>query len=287
MTREEPDAEERHHRRLRRRVLAGVVLVALLGAAVGTFAYLWSRSDARPVSLDEARRRFLEERVGRGSAAGPFTPPEGVYAYTGSGSEHLSSPPKSQSEGPEMPGTVRHGADGCWSFRLDYSTNHWREWRFCADADGLRQHGSTVFQRWDFVVSSVDNTTVMRCQPPAVVLEADMAPGDEWESTCRGESTAISGETVSTGTHRFVGRETLRVGGRAVETMRFRDDRVVSGAQTGTETFDLWLADDGLVVQGRQRIVVDSDSPIGQVTYTQEGEFRLVSAPARAPAEGP
>ena len=276
----EPIDDERHRRRLRRFVVVGAVLVGIVAVGVGGFAYLWSRSDARPVSLDEARRRFLEDRVDGAGAAGPYTPAEGVYAYTGSGSEELSSPPKSQSEGPEMPGTVRHGVDGCWSFRLDYSSNHWREWRFCADASSLRARGTTVYQRWDFVVSAIDNTAVVRCRPFAVVIAAGMQPGDRWTSTCRGENSAISGVSVTEGTHRFVGRETVQVGGVPVEAMHFRDDGVVSGAQTGTEQFDLWLADDGLVVKGRQRIVVDSDSPVGRITYTQEGEFALVRAPS-------
>jgi len=270
--------DDRHHRRLRRFVVVGVVLVAVGAASVAGFAYLWSRSDARPVSLDDARRRFLQDRVAGAEtgAASPYTPAEGVYAYAGSGSEELSSPPKTQTEGPEMPGTVRHGDDGCWSFRLDYSSNHWREWRFCADATGLRARGTTVYQRWDLVVSSVDNTAVVRCRPPAVVIAPAMQPGDQWTSRCRGENSAIPGTSVTEGTHRYVGRETLHVDGSPVETMHFRDDGVVSGAQTGTERFDLWLADDGLVVRGRQRIVVDSDSPIGRVTYTQQGEFALV-----------
>lgn len=272
--------DERHRRRLRRLALTGLALVVVFAAALGVFAYLWSRSDPRPVSLDEARRRFLEERVDTTGPDGPFTPAEGVYAYVGSGSEELSSPPKSQAEGPGMPGTVRHGEDGCWTFRLDYSTNHWREWRFCADSQALRQVGSEVYQRWDFVVTSVDNTAVVRCRPGAVVIEVGMAPGDEWDSRCVGENSAISGTTITTGTHRFVARERVEVAGRQVDAMRFRDDRVVSGAQTGTETFDLWLSDDGLPLRGRQRIVVDSDSPIGNVTYTQEGEFALVSGPS-------
>lgn len=273
------DEDERRHRRLRRLALVGLVLVLLLAAALGTFVYLWSRGDARPVSLDEARRRFLEERVGDTGPDGPYTPAEGVYAYTGEGSEHLSSPPKTQDEGPEMPGTVQHGTDGCWTFRLDYSTNHHRTWRFCADAEGLRERGSVVFQRWDFVVTSIDNTTTVRCRPAAVVIETGMTAGDEWESRCDGESTAIDGTTITRGTHRYVGRERVEVGDGAVDAMHFRDDRVVTGVQNGTETFDLWLSEDGLPVQGRQRIVVDSPSPIGNVTYTQEGEFVLVSGP--------
>ena len=65
------------------------------------------------------------------------------------------------------------------------------------------------------------------------------------------------------------------VGKPEVDAFRFHDERTVSGAQTGTEMFDFWLAADGLPLQGRQRIQVTSDSPIGKVTYSQQSEFSL------------
>lgn len=264
-------------------MLTGLALVVVLAAALGGFAYLWSRSGARPVDLDNARRRFLEERVASEGPDGPYTPPEGVYVYRGSGSESLSSPPKSQAEGPEMPGTVTHGTDGCYAFRLDYSTNHYRVWNLCADETGLRETGGSVFQKWDFVVSTIDTLAQTRCAPPAVVIAADMVPGDRWESRCEGDNSAISGTTVTDSVHRFVGWDRVRVGDDRLDAMHLRRRAAISGAQIGTESFDLWITGDGLIVKGRQRIVLDSDSPIGKVTYTQAGEFSLV----RATPEGP
>jgi hypothetical protein len=87
---------------------------------------------------------------------------------------------------------------------------------------------------------------------------------------------------VSSGTHHYLGLEPVTVGAHHVAGLHFRDERVVSGAQTGTETFEFWLAADGLPLRGRQRIEVTSDSPIGAVTYTQEGEFALVRTSPRS-----
>ena len=254
-------------------ILGGIV--ALLIVAVAVFAYLWSRSGAHPVSVDEARRRF-ESGNGTAARAARFTPAEGVYRYTGSGSESLSSPPKSQDEGPSIPGTVTQLGHECWKLRLDYSSNHWREWKFCVRDNALTEVANRVSQRWDFVVSTIENHTKMTCSPPSVILVPDPVPGSSWPASCSGTNSAISGTTVSSGTHRFVGREPVAVGKAEVDAFHFRDERTVSGAQTGTEMFDFWLAADGLPVQGRQRIQVDSDSPIGKVTYTQESEFSLV-----------
>lgn len=264
----------------RRWLVVGVILAAVV-AAIAVFVYLWSHSGSHPVSVGEARRRF-ESGNDAPAAAARFTPAEGVYRYTGSGSESLSSPPKSQQEGPVIPGTVTQLARGCWKLRLDYSSNHWREWKFCVRDDELTGVGNRVFQRWDFVVSKIENRTVMTCAPPSVILVADPVPDTVWPASCSGTNSAIAGTTVSSGTHRYVGREPVEVGDETVDAFRFRDERSVSGAQAGTETFDFWLAADGLPVQGRQRIQVDSDSPIGRVTYTQEGEFALVSRTPRS-----
>lgn len=288
-TQDDPERGDGRHRGRTGVLVAGGV-VGLVGLALLGYGWAAWRLDwfpfhgARPraVTLDEARRRFLEERVGGGSVARPLTPAEGVYRYEGTGSESLSNPPRTQAEGPELPGTVTHGVDGCWDFRLDYSTNHWRRWTYCVTGGRLVQQGSEVYQRWDFGTFAVDNTTTMTCRPPPVIMEAGMAVGDRWRAECRGESTQISGTTISAGTHRLVGIESLTVGGRPVEAFHFRDRRTVSGAQSGTERFDSWLSPEGLVLRGRQRIAVDSDSPLGRVTYTQQSEFALASLdPAR------
>ena len=260
--------------RCRRWVIVVGGIVALLVVAVAVFAYLWSRSGARPVSVDEARRRFKSAHA-TPSAAGRFTPAEGVYTYRGTGSESLSSPPKSQSEGPVIPGTVTQLDGGCWSLRLDYSSNHWRRWKFCVRDDRLTEVANEVYQRWDFVVSAIDRLATMTCTPPNVILVPGPPPGTKWPASCSGTNSAIAGTTVSTGTHGTWGPPAHRVGEPRARRVRFHDVRAVSGAQTGTETFDFWLAADGLPLRGRQRIEVASDSPIGKVTYSQQSEFSL------------
>jgi len=265
-------------------VLAGGVLLGLSGLLIVGYGLLALRLNwfpfhsaaPREVSLDEARKRYLEDRVDGEDLARPFTPPEGVYRYEGSGSESLSNPPRTQLEGPLVPGTVTHRPDGCWNFRLDYSTNHWRRWSFCADPDRLVEVGNLVSQRWDFGSFAVENLATMTCDPPGVILEAQMVVGQEWTSECRGGNSQVSGTTISTGRHRLLAIEKLTIGGAEVDASHFRDDRVVSGAQSGTEQFDFWLAEDGLLLKGVQRISVDSDSPLGKVTYTQESAFTLV-----------
>jgi hypothetical protein len=211
----------------------------------------------------------------------PFIPTPGVYEYQGSGTETLSNPPRSQPEGPLVPGTVTLGADGCWTQRLDYSTNHYREWDYCATDTELTQTGTRVSQRWDFGSFGIENLSTIECRPPGVVMTAGMAIGDEWRSTCRGDNTQTSGTTVSVGAHRLIGVEQLDVGGTRVEAFHFRDARTVSEAQKGTEDFDMWFDRSGLLLKVTQRIEIESSSPLGNVTYTQQSEFSLVSTTPR------
>ena len=278
----EPDRAERTRHRVSRRVVVGIIVgvVLLIGAGIGVFAYLWQRDDARPVSVREAEQR-LDGKAGGGSA---FVPAEGVYQYTGSGSEALSTPPKSQAEGPEMPATVIHHADGCWTFRIDYSTNHWQDWSYCAHDGRLVEKGGRTFQRWDFVVSTIENTSTFVCEPPIVVLRPDMVPGETWLQSCAGTNTTVGGTTVSSGDIRFIGVESLDVGGTAVDAFHFVQPRTISGAQRGEENTELWLAPNGLPLRNQRRVVINSDSPIGTITYTEDGMFSLTSLePSNAP----
>ena len=107
-----------------------VALGALADIGVIAFAIAWHNSGSRPVSIAEARRRLGNTSSSLPPRPSTLGPPAGVYLYRGSGTEHLDKPPKSQSQGPPMPATVTYRADGCWTFRLDYSTGHWQSWTY-------------------------------------------------------------------------------------------------------------------------------------------------------------
>lgn len=40
-----------------------------------------------------------------------------------------------------MPGIVSQRKDGCWPFRIDYSTSHWPRWDYCPTPEGLDEGG--------------------------------------------------------------------------------------------------------------------------------------------------
>ncbi len=257
------------------RVLLGVAIV--VAAFVGVGLFLTLRDNARPVGIDEAKERIDEKSEPEGSVA-TRRPEPGVYRYEGSGSESLTTPPLSQSQGPSMPGTVELGDDGCWTFRIDYSSNHWQSWDHCPEGDDLVEAGGQSWQRWMIGATAITNLSDFTCAAGAMVLPADPAPDREWTARCTGTNEAVEGEAVSEGTYRFVGEETVEVGAATIAAQRFVRERTMSGAQVGTERSEVWFATDtGLPIRNERTIEARTATPIGESTYTETGEFHLVS----------
>jgi len=279
-------------RRRRRRVWIGAaVALGVVLVGVATFAILLSRVSSRPVTVDEARQQAddagqgTEGSADEGSAdAVEFRPAAGVYEYRGEGTERLDRPPTNQTQGPEIPGTVTHLDDRCWRFRVDYNTNHWQSWDYCAGDGGLTEHAGKFFQRLDLVVTDVETRSSYTCDPPADAIRPGQEPGDQWAQECRGTSQGTTGEVVSAGPYTFVGPEVLDIGGRDVDALHYRRTRELSGGQTGTEDIDLWFAaDSALPLRNERDITVRSGSLIGGVTYTETGNFTLTSMTPVAP----
>lgn len=248
-----------------------------MAVLVGGGLLLTLRNDARPVSVEEAKDRTTSSTA---PVEQPATrrPEPGVYRYEGSGSEELSTPPLSQDQGPTMPGTVELGDDGCWTFRIDYSTNHWQSWDHCPEGDDVVEAGGQSWQRWMIGPTAITNLSDFTCDAGAMLAPADPAPDEEWNARCVGTNEAVDGEAVSEGTYRFVAEEDVEVGDTTVTAHRFVRERTMSGAQVGTERSEVWYAvDTGLLLRNERTIEARTDTPIGESTYTETGEFHLVS----------
>lgn len=270
----------RHRRGLIATAVVGVVVIA----AIATYLVLLRRVHSEPVSIDEARRRAGAEALGADqSATGTrFRPAAGVYRYRGEGTERLDKPPTSQSQGPDIPGTVTHLEGRCWRLRVDYNTNHWQSWDYCPTDTGLTETAGSFFQRLDLVVVKVETTSGYACIPPVDAIRPDQQPGDEWTHECRGTSTSASGEVVSAGPYTYLGPEDLDVGESRVAALHYRRLRTLTGGQSGTEDINVWFdAETALPLRNERVISVHSDSLIGGVTYEEKGSFALESlAPA-------
>lgn len=268
--------------RSRRRVLigAGIALVVVV-LAIGWIVF--SAESVRQTSEDEARRRLDDSSAPTAGTApvpdaAPLTavPAQGVYRYRGTGREETSFPPLTEEQGPAMPATVTAQADGCWLFRIDYNTHHWQEWSYCTAGGKLTDHGGSTFSRRTIGGVDIDNTSTFTCDPPVIVLDRTAETGTARSRSCSGAGSFVADPTTVSGTTTQVGRETITVDGTDIDTIHQRDELTYSGAQSGTESSDTWFdAATGLPVRNEHHIVVVTGTPLGDITYTEDGSFEL------------
>lgn len=261
----------------RRRILVGGIVGLCLVVVV--WATVLRPDPAREVTLSQALQRLGDTANGASppDVGAADIPREGVYRYEGDGNEGLVSPSVSQRQGPQMPGTVIHTGRGCWSFRIDYSTKHAQTWDLCRRGGDLIEIGGSSTQQIDLKITEVGVTVTTRCDPGTVLLSKAARAGDPpVQQRCRASSSSVAEEISVRGASQFIGVEPIRVDGTAMAACHIRHDREMSGGQTGSERLDLWLdCRSGLPLRNERRVRARTDSPIGKLTYTEEGSFIL------------
>jgi hypothetical protein len=255
--------------------LAAVVAALLVG--VGLFVRAWNDRGPTAASVDRSVAGFRDDHHASATAS-LLRPAAGVYTYDASGTERLSLLSTTQAWGNPMPGTVTTDARGCWTIRFDFSTNHSQATTYCPAGRVLQEVTGSTSQTFDFVAASVTDVTDFVCDPPGQLIRLDATVGQSWPQTCKGHSPARGTQVTSAGTNTFLGREKVRIGGTTVNALHYRVDRGLTGDQTGTERTELWFhPDSGLTLRETRLVRVASPSPIGDVTYTEEGTFTLTS----------
>lgn len=272
------DAKPRHHRRWPWVVgiVAAIVVIPLI--VLGVLYVNRERPGAKP--LDEAVESYREGVTSTSSTPDQDRPTAGVYSAMGTGHAALSFPPLSQEDGDVLPVTVQNDADGCWVVRLDYNQAHWQTWNYCPGdtAGSVVEKGGQTHQRWDLGATKIENTSTFVCTPPAVTVMPDAEPGTTWDASCEGTNTQVADTTISAGPYTFVGEEQLTIGGETVSAQHYNRSRTMSGAQTGEESSDVWFAvGTGLPVRSERSLRIESSSPVGAITYTEDGSWQLTS----------
>jgi len=269
------ESDGRPRRRWVRRAAVGAAILLVVVGVAGAII-VWGGSDSRPVTLGEAGGR-LRSATTLAPEPAVLRPPQGVYLYRGGGVDRLCTPPKEQVEGPDMPATVTHRSDGCWTFRIDYHSNHWQTWDFCPRDGGMEEEGGTTYQKWDFGVFVSESTTTFKCES-SITVRAEQQPGDEWTQTCSGDGGPAEERGLSTGPYRFIGNEDLEIGGTKVAALHYVRNRTMSGGQRGTERSDVWFAAaDGMPLRNDRHLEVRTDTFVGEVTYNEDATFELTS----------
>lgn len=247
---------------MRRRILIGLGAVAAIAIAAAVVWGLVLRERAEPASVDEAVARFREE--GRRSG----TPiPAGVYLYATTGTESISALGGRRHRYPRR-SSLTVTAGGCgMQLRWDVLRTRRTTWEVCPEDDGQRLAESV--EAHNFV--GRDDVTRWRCDATAW-LPSDLTAGSATPHRCDG------GDTVQRGLVTVIGVETLTVAGVPVETVRLRVDAAETGAARGPLLEERWLEPaTGLPVRIRYRVRTENASPIGDVTFEERYELRLLS----------
>jgi hypothetical protein len=259
----------------------GTVAIGATGVVVGSYLF---RDRPGPRSVSSALKQFRQDAA---TTAAPTTavvgaiagrPTAGVYQLAGQGSEHISFPPNSQSDGAIMPASVVYLSASCWRWRVDYNVAHWEDYDFCSQGGVLRETANRNGQTWDFGTTKITNQATFACPAGVVVMPADLRPGETFSQSCTGTNTAVSGVTQATGPIRIVGTERLTVGNRAVTALHEVQQISLVGGQTGSVSEDWWFeVGTGLPVRVDRYITIGTKSPVGTITYTESGSWGMTS----------
>jgi hypothetical protein len=250
----------------------GALFVVIVGVVAGRYLF---RSHPGAKTINQALTQFRRSgSAGAGASSGELPKP-GVYAMTGAGSERISFPPNSQSDGATMPVSVQLLGGSCFRWRVDFNEAYWQDEDLCHDGQDLLVRGFRNDQRWDFGNLTIDNTAQFTCDPPQRFPLTGPA-GTAAIGRCSGGNTADGGKTVITSSQEIVGHATMRVGTTSVVTVHLREMDRSSGAQTGDQSTDWWIdVRTGLPVRVVRSYRLNSSSPVGSVTYTEEGHGQL------------
>jgi hypothetical protein len=256
--------------------LAAVVVV--LGAAAVIVVPYFFRAHPGAVAVKSVVRGFKSGGASGAHGVAYVPPAQGVYTLKGSGMERINFPPNSQQDGATMPASVTYDGDGCWRWRVDYNIAHWETYLFCPKSTRMLERSEANSQTWDFGTVKVANLAQFACTANAVVLPTDPATHQTLRWSCTGGNSAISGRTVQRVTVHLLGEGNLKVGAATVRAVHEEQDVTLSGVQRGTVAEDWWLSlASGLPLRMERRITILSSSPVGTVTYTESGSWRMAS----------
>jgi len=274
---------KRHRARRRLLLVLGVVLLLVL-SGVG---YVWLsyvfRSHPGAKSLHSADSSFTGGGRDTATANLRYDPPaEGVYALKGRGNERISFPPNSMSDGAIMPASVTYLSNGCWRWHLDYNNAHWEEYDFCPSTNQQLQSGFRNFQSWDFGTLTVTNLANFTCPSGTVVMLDNPAAGQTLSWTCTGTNSSIKGETLAKTASRIVGTASLSIGKETVKAVEEVQRTTLSGGQNGTVVETWWFsATSGLPLRIQRQIKILTASPLGAITYNENGWWQMTSLTPR------
>jgi hypothetical protein len=249
-------------------VSVGLAVVVLLAVAAAATWYFMLRSPGTSVDLAQALRQFRAQEAVDDPTSGALPAP-GVYRYTGSGGENVS-----------LPGVGRTFPSTSFIIVTDRGRCTTMDWRpFVEHMEGVQvclgRQGSLMLTSAPSYeqIAGVQTTSVMRCGATAYFVPPRPSAGTRWRAICRapGDRVVMRGQVLGSGV--------VRVGGRAVPSWHIRLVFGLSGAQSGSNPTEYWIAaTDGLILRQAETVKVSQGAgPLGSITYNEDMHIALAS----------
>jgi hypothetical protein len=244
-------------------VLIGAVTVAVIAGAAAFVWVLVLRDTSEPAKVDDAVRRFRDAAQSGGTPA-----PPGVYVYATTGQESISALGGTTHRYPRR-STITVTSDPCgMSLRWDVLTTRTNTYTVCAERDGQR------LARWSerHRFFGQDDRSDWRCTGTPWLP----APDEQPRYRCSSPDTDQEGSLT------VVGEEQVVVSGIPVDAVHLRIEATEAGAARGPLVEERWLEPEtGLPLRIVYRVRTENDSPIGDVTFEERYELRLLSLEPR------
>lgn len=253
-----------------RKLLISVVVLIVIGIVVFGVRTIGARNETDAVDATEAA-----DLVGDGSKAADVEPGErpkpGTYTYVGRGSESVSALGGSEHVFPKQIAVVIEldpENDCVWTANVVYVKQHIEERNYCTENGTVVDRGFT--RKTEFFNQT--QTTDFECGDDAERLRTDAKPGDTWTWTCTEGSKSKSAYVA-----KFIGKETLTVGGEDVETWHTKISSKQTGETVGGDSAEYWVTDAGLEVRFSSQLKVTTQSVIGETQFDEKIAYTLTS----------
>jgi hypothetical protein len=139
----------------------------------------------------------------------------------------------------------------------------------CPAADGALTIASALSYE---EIAGTQTTSDIRCPAATYLVPPDPTAGARWRTTCHspGQNVVFSGV--------LVGPSSVDVGGHEIPALHTRLTLTFSGAESGTNPNDYWIAQDGVILQQKETVSVSQAAgPLGSVHYSEQMAITLTS----------
>ena len=243
--------------------MGAAVTVGLVG--IGLWFFLF-RSPATQVDLSQALRLYRQAQRPGTATADPRLPPPGVYRYRTSGGEQLSLGGIART----FPAVTQMIVTGTRCATMDWEPfeQHVEGLVECpATGQGVRVDSLPTYEE----IAGIRSTTDIRCPPDAYLVPPRPAVGATWRATCAAPGTAVAYAG------QLLGTSSVDVAGRVVPALHVRITLTISGAESGSNPTDYWLAERSGVILRQQETVAlgQRNGPLGSVRYSEEMTISL------------